>query len=81
MYINFADNNYSFNQVLLYGNEWLFATFEISIFTLIIVLCNNSTLAIVVTILVSILLTLIMKQSGKKNISNHILLLEYFLHK
>ncbi|XP_061931149.1 meckelin isoform X3 [Apis cerana] len=74
----YIDNNYSFNQVLLYGNEWLFATFEISIFTLIIVLCNNSTLAIVVTILASILLTLIMKQSGKKNISNHILLNRIF---
>ncbi|XP_026296669.1 meckelin [Apis mellifera] len=76
--IFYIDNNYSFNQVLLYGNEWLFATFEISIFILIIVLCNNSTLAIVVTILVSTLLTLIVKQSGKKNISNHILLNRIF---
>lgn len=78
MYINFADNNYSFNQVLLYGNEWLLATFEISIFTLIIVLCNNSTLAIIVTILVSTLLTLIMKHNGKKNVNNNILLNRIF---
>ncbi|KOX67585.1 Meckelin, partial [Melipona quadrifasciata] len=72
--IFYIDNNYSFNQTLLYGNEWLFATFEISIFTFIIVLCNDCTLAIIITVLISMLLTVIVKQNGKKNLNKHTLL-------
>ncbi|CAD1470272.1 unnamed protein product, partial [Heterotrigona itama] len=72
--IFYIDNNYSFNQTLLYGNEWLFATFEISIFTFIIVLCNDCTLAIIITVLISMLLTVIVKQNGKRNLNKHTLL-------
>ncbi|OAD59941.1 Meckelin, partial [Eufriesea mexicana] len=77
--IFYIDTNYSFNQVLLYGNEWLIATFEISTFAFIIVLCNDCALAITFTVLVSMLLTIIFKQNGKKNLSNHALLDKIFL--
>ncbi|CAL7951021.1 unnamed protein product [Xylocopa violacea] len=68
------DNNYTFSQALLYGNEWLLATFEISIFTFIIVLCEDCILAIVITISISMLLTIIVKHNCKKNLNNYILL-------
>ncbi|XP_071879142.1 meckelin isoform X1 [Bombus fervidus] len=74
----YIDNNYSFSQVLLYGNEWLFATFEISVFTFIIVLYKDCTLAIIITVLVSMLLVVIVKKNGKKNLNNHTLLDKLF---
>ncbi|KOC65396.1 Meckelin, partial [Habropoda laboriosa] len=73
--IFYIDNNYTFNQVLLYGNEWLLATFEISIFTFIIVLCEDCILAITLTALTSMFLSIIVKYNCKKNLSNNIVCL------
>lgn len=75
----YIDNNYSFDHVLFYGNEWLLATFEISIFISIIVLCKNCTLAASATTLVSMLLTAIVKRNRRKNLSNKELLNKEFL--
>ncbi|XP_076670148.1 meckelin isoform X2 [Andrena cerasifolii] len=72
-------NNHSFNHVLFYGNEWLLATFEISVFTFMIVLYEDCTLATTCTILISTLLTMITKYTRKKNLSNNALLNKTFL--
>ncbi|CAK9813687.1 TMEM67 [Anthophora plagiata] len=77
--IFYIDNNYSFNQVLLHGNEWLLATFEISMFTFIIVLCEDCIMAVTLTVLTSILLSIIIKHNGKRNLSNNTLLDKTFI--
>ncbi|KZC13758.1 Meckelin, partial [Dufourea novaeangliae] len=75
----YIDNNHSFDQVLFYGNEWLIATFEFSIFAFMIVLFRDCVLAITVTVSVSMLLLLIAKHNGKKNLSDNVLSDKTFL--
>ncbi|XP_076290323.1 meckelin isoform X2 [Lasioglossum baleicum] len=75
----YIDNNHSFDQVLLYGNEWLIATFELSIFAFIIAVFKDCVLAITVTIAVSTSLLLIAKYNGKKNLYNNVLPNKTFL--
>lgn len=41
-------------------------------------LCNNCTLAIIIAVLVSMLLVVIVKENGKKNLNNHTLLDKLF---
>ncbi|XP_029041159.2 meckelin isoform X1 [Osmia bicornis bicornis] len=77
--IFYIDTKNSFDQVLLCGNEWLLATFEISIFTFIIVLCEDCTLAITITILISVLLISLAQHNNKRNLDNNMLLDKAFL--
>ncbi|XP_076632800.1 meckelin [Colletes latitarsis] len=72
--IFYIDNNHSFDQVLFYGNEWLLATFEISIFTFMLVLYEDCILAVTVAVSISMLLIAIVKHNRKKNLDNNILL-------
>ncbi|XP_076648353.1 meckelin [Halictus rubicundus] len=69
----YIDNNHSFDQVLLYGNEWLLATFELSIFAFMVAVSKDCVLAITVTMILSTLLLLIIKHNGKKNLYNNVL--------
>ncbi|XP_076396266.1 meckelin isoform X2 [Megachile rotundata] len=77
--IFYIDNKYSFDEVLLYGNEWLLATFEMSVFVFIIVLCKDCILAITITILISVLLITIVEHNSKRNLDNNTLLDTTFL--
>ncbi|XP_076222752.1 meckelin isoform X2 [Nomia melanderi] len=75
----YIDNNHSFDQVLLYGNEWLIATFELSVFAFMIILLKDCVLAITITVLISMLLFLIAKYNGRKILINNVLLDKTFL--
>ncbi|XP_078046786.1 meckelin isoform X2 [Augochlora pura] len=75
----YIDNNHSFDQILLYGNEWLIATFELSIFALMLVLLKDCVLAITITVTISMLLLVIAKYNGKKNLYNNVLSDKTFL--
>ncbi|XP_053976355.1 meckelin isoform X1 [Hylaeus volcanicus] len=77
--IFYIDNNHSFDQILFYGNEWLLATFEMSLFTFMVVLCKDCLLAIIVTVSVSLLLIIIVKHNRLKSLSNNALLDKTFL--
>ncbi|XP_076375492.1 meckelin isoform X2 [Megalopta genalis] len=69
----YIDNNHSFDQVLLYGNEWLIATFELSIFAFMLVLFKDCVLASTITVTMSMLLLIFAKYNGKKNLCNNVL--------
>nr|KAF7419794.1 hypothetical protein H0235_010091 [Vespula pensylvanica] len=75
----YIDNDYSFSQVILYGNEWLIGTFEITIFLFVLTLYDNYILAAAVTFILSQLIIVIIKYSGRKNLSSKTLLDERFL--
>ncbi|XP_076243848.1 meckelin [Calliopsis andreniformis] len=75
----YIDNNYSFSHVLLYGHEWLLATFEMSIFILVIVLMKDCILAAATVTFISMLLVTIVKQNGKNNLNNNVLLNKIFI--
>ncbi|KAL2715557.1 meckelin [Vespula squamosa] len=75
----YIDNDYSFSQVILYGNEWLMGTFEITIFLFVLTLYDNYVLAATVTFILSQLFIVIIKYSGRKNLSSKTLLDERFL--
>ncbi|XP_026671378.1 meckelin [Ceratina calcarata] len=75
----YIDNNYSFNQVSLHGNEWLLSTFEISTFAFVVALSTDCVLAVTITALISTLLIATIKRIGEKNINNHVLLDKMFL--
>lgn len=80
MLYNFiSDNDYSFSQVILYGNEWLMGTFEITIFLFVLTLYDNYVLAAAITFILSQLFVVIIKYSGRKNLSSKTLLDERFL--
>lgn len=74
-----ADNNYSFNRVILYGNEWLLATFEITVFAFFLALCGTYVLACITTVLVSQLFLIIIRCNVKRNLCNKSLLDKRFL--
>ncbi|XP_035737901.1 meckelin-like isoform X1 [Vespa mandarinia] len=75
----YIDNDYSFSQVILYGNEWLMGTFEITIFLFVLTLYDNYVLAAAITFILSQLFIVIIKYSGRKNLSSKTLLDERFL--
>lgn len=62
-----------------YGNEWLMVTFEITTFLFTLTLYNNYILASAVTFILSHLFIIIIKYSGRKNVSGKTLLDERFL--
>ncbi|XP_020283819.1 meckelin isoform X2 [Pseudomyrmex gracilis] len=72
--IFYIDNNYSFNRVVLYGNEWLLATFEITVFAFFLALFNSYSLACVATVLVSQLFVILITCNVKRNLCNKSLL-------
>ncbi|KAK2576307.1 hypothetical protein KPH14_005671 [Odynerus spinipes] len=75
----YIDNNYSFNRVMPYGNEGLIGTFEITIFLFALTLYDNYVLASTITFILSHLFIMIIKYSGRKNLSSKTLLDERFL--
>lgn len=74
-----ADNNYSFNKVILYGNEWLLATFEITVFAFFLAMYNSYSFACITTVLVSQLFLIAIKCNVKRNLCNKSLLDKRFL--
>ncbi|XP_032685456.1 meckelin isoform X2 [Odontomachus brunneus] len=75
----YIDNNYSFNRVILYGNEWLLATFEITVFAFFLALYGTYVLACITTVLVSQLFLIIIRFNVKRNLCNKSLLDKRFL--
>ncbi|XP_015177825.1 PREDICTED: meckelin-like [Polistes dominula] len=75
----YIDNDYSFSQIILYGNEWLMATLEITIFLFLLTLYDNYILAAAITFILSQLFMKIMKHNGRNNLSSKTLLDERFL--
>ncbi|XP_025159513.1 meckelin [Harpegnathos saltator] len=75
----YIDNNYSFNRVVLYGNEWLLATFEITIFAFFLALYGTYVLACITTVIVSQLFLIIIRCNIKRNLCNKSLLDKRFL--
>lgn len=69
-----ADNNYSFNRVILYGNEWLLATFEITVFAFFLALYGTYILACITTVLASQLFLIIIRCNVKRNLCKKSLL-------
>jgi len=74
-----ADNNYSFNRVIVHGNEWLLATFETTIFVFFLALYNSYIFACIVTVLISQIFFIIIKCNVKRNLSKKSLLDKRFL--
>jgi len=74
-----ADNNYSFNKVIVHGNEWLLATFETTVFAFFLALYNSYIFACVITVLISQLFFIAIKCNVKKNLSKKSLLDKRFL--
>ncbi|XP_014480007.1 PREDICTED: meckelin [Dinoponera quadriceps] len=75
----YIDNNYSFSRVILYGNEWLLATFEITVFAFLLALYDTYVLACVTTVLLSQLFLIIIRCNVKRNLCNKSLLDKRFL--
>ncbi|KAI4498288.1 hypothetical protein M0802_006774 [Mischocyttarus mexicanus] len=75
----YIDNDYSFNQIILYGNEWLMGTLEITIFLFLLTLYDNYILATAVTFILSQLFIGIIKHNGRNNLSSKTLLDKRFL--
>ncbi|XP_029155509.1 meckelin [Nylanderia fulva] len=75
----YIDNNYSFNKVILYGNEWLLATFEITVFAFFLAMYNSYIFACITTVLISQLFLIIIKCNIKRNLCNKSLLDKRFL--
>lgn len=74
-----TDNNYSFNKVILYGNEWLLATFEITVFAFFLAMYNSYIFACVMTVLISQLFLIAVRCNVKRNLCNKSLLDKRFL--
>ncbi|KAL6255269.1 hypothetical protein P5V15_013606 [Pogonomyrmex californicus] len=75
----YIDNNYSFNKVVLHGNEWLLATFEITIFAFFLTLYNSYIFACIATVVISQLFLMIIRCNVKRNLCNKSLLDKRFL--
>ncbi|KYQ46698.1 Meckelin [Trachymyrmex zeteki] len=75
----YIDNNYSFNKVVLHGNEWLLATFEITVFAFFLALYNSYIFACIATVIISQLFLMIIKCNVKRNLCNKSLLDKRFL--
>ncbi|KAL0110854.1 hypothetical protein PUN28_014061 [Cardiocondyla obscurior] len=75
----YIDNNYSFNKVLLHGNEWLLATFEITTFAFFLALHNSYIVASIATVIISQLFLMIIKCNVKTNLCDKSLLDKRFL--
>lgn len=74
-----ADNNYSFKRMVLYGNEWLLATFEITTFAFFLIIYDSCTFACIATVIVSQLFLTIVRCNVKRNLCKKSLLDERFL--
>lgn len=74
-----TDNNYSFNKMILYGNEWLLATFEITVFAFFLAMYNSYIFACITTVLVSQLFLIAIRCNVKRNLCNKSLLDKRFL--
>ncbi|XP_012233806.1 meckelin [Linepithema humile] len=77
--IFYIDNNYSFKRMVFYGNEWLLATFEITMFAFFLVIFNSCTFACTGTVIVSQLFLLIIRFLVKRNLCKKSLLDDRFL--
>ena len=75
----YIDNNYSFDRTMFYGNEWTLATFEISVFVLVLVLEGNYIIASIVTVFVAKIVNAIARFDGKRILANKTLIDERFL--
>ncbi|XP_011879640.1 PREDICTED: meckelin isoform X2 [Vollenhovia emeryi] len=75
----YIDNNYSFNKVVLHGNEWLLATFEITIFVFFLALYNSYIFARIATVGISQLFLTIIRCNVMRNLCNKSLLDKRFL--
>lgn len=74
-----SDNSYCFDKVTFYGNEWLLATFEITVFVFAIVVYKECTFACIIVIIMSKSVLLIAKCFNKWNFGNKSLLDKRFL--
>ncbi|EZA52526.1 Meckelin [Ooceraea biroi] len=70
----YIDNNYSFNRVIVYGNEWLLATFETTVFAFFLALYDSYIFACAMTVLISQLFLIIIRCNVKRNLSKKSLL-------
>ncbi|KAG7208561.1 hypothetical protein KM043_014777 [Ampulex compressa] len=77
--IFYIDNSYCFDKVTFYGNEWLLATFEITVFVFAIVVYKECTFACIIVIIMSKSVLLIAKCFNKWNFGNKSLLDKRFL--
>ncbi|XP_018368843.1 PREDICTED: meckelin [Trachymyrmex cornetzi] len=75
----YIDNNYSFNKVVLHGNEWLLVTFEITVFAFFLALYNSYIFACIATVVISQLFLIIIRSNVKRNLCNKSLLDKRFL--
>lgn len=75
----YIDNSYSFNKVVLHGNEWLLMTFEITVFAFFLTLYNSYTFACIATVIISQFFLIIIKCNVKRNVCNKSLLDKRFL--
>lgn len=65
--------------MLLYGNEWLLATFEITVFAFFLALYDTYIFACLTTVLISQLFLIIIRCNVKRNLCNKSLLDKRFL--
>ncbi|XP_012536805.1 meckelin [Monomorium pharaonis] len=75
----YIDNSYSFNKVVLHGNEWLLATLEVTVFAFFLMLYNSYIFACIVTVVISQFFLTIIKCNVKRNLCNKSLLDKRFL--
>lgn len=74
-----TDNNYSFNKMILYGNEWLLATFEITVFAFFLAMYSSYIFACIMTVVVSQLFLIAIRCNVKRNLCSKSLLDKRFL--
>ncbi|XP_011298940.1 meckelin isoform X2 [Fopius arisanus] len=77
--IFYIDKKHSFDQAFFYGNEWALATFEASVFMLILAFGGDYVLSAVATIFLSSIIELSVKFDMKKNLASKTLIDERFL--
>ncbi|XP_015109545.1 meckelin [Diachasma alloeum] len=77
--IFYIDKKYSFDQAIFYGNEWALATFEASVFVLILAFGGSYVFSAVTTIFLSSVIELAVKFDMKKNLASKTLIDERFL--
>lgn len=75
----FLDNHYAFDRTLFYGNEWTLATFEATVFLLVLVLGGSYILASVATVFAAKAVNAVAAFDGKRILASKTLIDERFL--
>lgn len=74
-----SDRNYSYDSIMLFGNEWLITSFEITVYAFVSILYDDYILPLVLTISLSYLVTTCVKCISKNNLVRTSLLDKRFL--